>query len=537
MKNRTVYLIANGDLRASANQKCEREQLAMEALLAAALRREGWKVRRAHGRRPEVGHSFIDSQKYGMEVFRGIPADAPLIVAEAVWQYSHHILPGLLTHRGPILTVANWSGTWPGLVGMLNLNGSLTKAGVKFSTLWSEDFTDDKFLRGLRAWLRAGKVLHPTPHVRGLARPLSGAPAALGRRFAAEFRRRKAIMGVFDEGCMGMYNAIIPDEILHPTGVFKERLSQSSLYAEMLKVKDAEALAALKWLQRKGLVFDWGKDEKTELTRRQTLTQLKMYIAAVRIADEFGCATIGIQYQQGLKDLAPASDLVEGLLNNRERPPVFHARTKKELFKGEALPHFNEVDECAGLDGLLTYHLWKQLGFEPENTLHDLRWGRRYRGKSGRRVIDEYVWVFLISGAAPAAHFVGGYRGARSERQPAMYFRLGGGTLKGVSKPGWIVWSRVFVKDGALHCDLGLGEVVELPKAETEERWKLTTSQWPIMHVVLPGISRDEMMARHPSNHIQVVYAPSAAAARRGLLAKAAAFQELGLRVSLCGKY
>ena len=40
-------------------------------------------------------------------------------------------------------------------------------------------------------------------------------------------------MGVFDEGCMGMYNAIIPDELLHPPGVFKERLSQSALYAEI----------------------------------------------------------------------------------------------------------------------------------------------------------------------------------------------------------------------------------------------------------------------------------------------------------------
>jgi hypothetical protein len=535
VKNRTVYLVANGDLRASANQKCETEQLAMEALLAKALCLEGWQVKRAHGYRPEIGHSFIDSQKYGMEVFRGIPSDAPLIVAEAVWQYSHHVLPGLLSHRGPILTVANWSGTWPGLVGMLNLNGSLLKAGVKFSTLWSEDFTDAKFLQGLRSWLKAGIVRHPTPHVRKLGRA-SGQDAVLGRRFAQAFRRRQAIMGVFDEGCMGMYNAIIPDEILHQTGVFKERMSQSSLYAAMLTVKDAEASAALRWLQRKGLVFDWGKNEKTELTRRQTLTQLKMYIAAVRLADEFGCATIGIQYQQGLKDLAPASDLVEGLLNNRERPPVFRAKTRQELFKGEALPHFNEVDECAGLDGLITYHLWKELGFDPENTLHDLRWGRQYKGKSGSRLIDEYVWVFLISGAAPAKHFIGGYKGARSERQPSMYFRLGGGTLKGISKPGWIVWSRVFVQGGKLHADLGLGEVVELPKAETEERWKLTTSQWPIMHVVLPGISRDEMMARHPSNHIQVVYAPTQAAARRGLAAKAAAFAELGLNVSLCGK-
>ena len=54
--------------------------------------------------------------------------EAPLIVAEAVWQYSHHVLAGLTTHRGPILTVANWSGQWPGLVGLLNLNGSLRQS-------------------------------------------------------------------------------------------------------------------------------------------------------------------------------------------------------------------------------------------------------------------------------------------------------------------------------------------------------------------------------------------------------------------------
>ena len=537
MKSKIIYLIANGDLRASANQKCEAAQLKMEHDLTLALRAEGYSVKRAHGYRKEVQHSFIDSQKYGIEVFKKIPAHAPVIVAEAVWQYSHHILPGLLTHQGPILTVANWSGTWPGLVGMLNLNGSMLKAGIKFSSLWSEDFTDAPFLNGLRTWLKKGSVSHATKHVNALTRPLNNPDARRGRTFAQKFRQQKAIMGVFDEGCMGMYNAIIPDELIHTTGVYKERLSQSSLYAEMLQTKDSEAEKALKWLLKKGMKFAWGKNEKTELTRSQTLAQLKMYIAAVRLADDFGCATIGIQYQQGLKDLAPASDLVEGLLNNRSRPPVFDRKNKRELFKGEALPHFNEVDECAGLDGLITYQLWKELGYEPENTLHDLRWGRQYTGPSGKRTIDEYVWVFLISGAAPVQHFIGGYKGTVSERQPAMYFRLGGGTVKGISKPGWIVWSRIFVRDNELHCDLGLGEIIELPRAETEDRWKLTTSQWPIMHAVLPGVSRDEMMARHPSNHIQVVYAPSPAAARRGLMAKAAAFQELGIKVALCGKY
>ena len=540
MSTQDIVLIANGDLRTSANQKCEEAQQTMEALLIKAVEKEGRKVRRGHGFDAKKGHSFIDSQKYGMEVFRNIPKDAPIIVAEAVWQYSHHLLQGLLTHQGPILTVANWSGTWPGLVGMLNLNGSLTKAGVKYSTLWSDDFSDEAFLKGLRSWLTTGSVTHPTPHVKSYEK--AGVPAdaeKFGTEFAKKFREHKEIMGVFDEGCMGMYNAIIPDELIHKTGVFKERLSQSALYAKMLTVKDEEARKVYQWLLDRGMTFKFGPSEEIDLTENQVLQQCKMYIAAVRIAEEFGCATIGIQYQQGLKDLAPASDLVEGLLNNVERPPVYDEETGKELFAGEALPHFNEVDECSGLDGLITYKLWRQIGFAPENTLHDLRWGRHYTGPGGKNLsetLDAYVWVFLISGAAPPAHFIGGFKGTSSERQPSMYFRLGGGTVKGVSKPGWIVWSRIFVDGGVLCYDTGLGEIVELPQAETEDRWKLSTPQWPIMHTILPGISRDEMMARHKANHIQVVYAPDKEGAKKGLYAKAAAMRELGMKVAICGE-
>jgi hypothetical protein len=531
LKPRHVYLVANGDLRLSANQKCWPEQAKMEAALSRALKIESWSIVGAHPYEKAKQHGFIDSQKMGIEVFRKLDPHAPLIVAECVWQYSQHILPGLSTHRGPILTVANWSGTWPGLVGMLNLNGSLTKMGVGYSTIWSEKFTDDFFRNGLRQWLKDGVLTHDQSHVRDLALlKLPLAEQQLGKRFARELKQQKAIMGVFDEGCMGMHNAIIPDELLNATGVFKERLSQSSLYAEMRNVSDAEARAVYDWLKKRGMKFVLGADEATELTENQIRLQCKMYVAAVRLADEFGCATIGIQYQQGLKDLTPASDLAEGLLNNADRPPV-KSRTGRVLFSGEAIPHFNEVDECAGLDGLVTYRLWRELGFEPENTLHDLRWGQRYRG-NGR---DDYVWVFLISGAAPPAHFIGGYKGASSERQPPMYFRLGGGTLKGISKPGHIVWSRVFIMNGKLHSDLGEAKILKLPPEETERRWRETTPQWPIMHAVLNGITRDQMMARHKSNHIQVVYAPNEKQAHRACRIKAAAFAELGLDVHLCG--
>ena len=147
-------------------------------------------------------------------------------------------------------------------------------------------------------------------------------------------------MGVFDEGCMGMFNAIIPDHLLHPIGVFKERLSQSTLYYETTQVPKVEGAAVLDWLEKRGMKFNFGMDEETELTRDQVIQQGQMYVAAVRIADQFGCDCIGIQYQQGLKDLLPASDLVEGLLNNADRPPVTNL-IGKEIKPGEPIIHFN----------------------------------------------------------------------------------------------------------------------------------------------------------------------------------------------------
>jgi hypothetical protein len=504
----------------------------MEKALTAAMSKLGCELRRAHPYQPGKGHGFIDSQRYGMDVFNAIPADAPVVVAESVWQYTHHVLPGLRFHRGPILTVANWSGQWPGLVGMLNLNASLVKAGVPFSTIWSKDFTDTFFLNGIKQWIEHKRITHDLSHVRDL--DLSALPkdaAERGHELAAQLLRKKAILGVFDEGCMGMFNAIIEDDLLNAAGVFKERLSQSALVARMATVKDEEAQRARLWLDKKGMRFVTGKNEQTELTDAQIHQQLKMYIAAMRMAHEFGCDVIGIQYQQGLKDMVPASDLAEGLLNNVDRPPVFDQNSGEELYAGRPLPHFNEVDECAGLDALVTNRCWSALELDPATTLHDVRWGEHFQSAE----VNDFVWVLQISGAVPASHLDGGYQGASSERQPSMYFPLGGGTLKGAGKPGEIVWSRVFVEGGALHVDMGRGSVVRLPREEEARRWEQTTPQWPLVNTLLHGVTRDGFMARHRANHVNVAYATDAQSANHALAVKAAMFHSMGVRVHLCG--
>jgi hypothetical protein len=534
--SRRAVLIASGDLREEANRVCWPAQKRMEADLVAAFGRAGWTLERGHAVSRSRGHGFIASAREGLDVFAGIEPDMPLVVAEAVWQYSNHVLPGLTTHAAPILTVANWSGQWPGLVGMLNLNGSLTKSGVPYATLWADDFASPSFARHIAAWLDTGGVHHDTSHVI----PLEGVriPTAvrkLADSVAADLLRKKALMGIFDEGCMGMENAIIPDRLLHASGVFKERLSQSALYHETMRVSEQEAREVFRWLEKAGMRFHFGKDEATDLTRQQVLLQCKMYVAAVRIADRYGCDLIGIQYQQGLKDLLPASDLVEGMLNDSKRPPVKAEGSSRVLYPGRPLVHFNEVDECAGLDGLITQRVHEVLGEPVENTLHDIRWGDW--DLSG--TTDQWVWVFEISGASPPSHFLGGWKGAEGFRQPPMYFRLGGSTLAGVSKPGEIVWSRIWVdgRDGRekLCMDIGRAGVVALPADETRRRLEATTPQWPIMHAVTYGVTRDQMMARHKANHVQVAYARDAAAADRAALTKAAVARALGIEVCLCG--
>ena len=84
LQPKQVQLVANGDLRQSANEVCWQAQKEMEDTLARALTAAGYELVRAHGYKEDAKHGFIGSQSEGVEFFRGVDPDAPLIVAEAV---------------------------------------------------------------------------------------------------------------------------------------------------------------------------------------------------------------------------------------------------------------------------------------------------------------------------------------------------------------------------------------------------------------------------------------------------------------------
>ena len=500
MKNeKKVYLISNGDFRDSAGQVCWPMQEKTLRAVKAAFRKMGYQTEVFPSYDPERKHGFLTKQFEGTRVFSAIPPEAPVAVVLSCWAYSHHVAGPLQTHKGTILLLANFDGTWPGLVSLLNHSSTLDRLGIHHSRLWTERFEHDPaFMKRLKTWCETGEIEYDLSHlVDAEDLTLPSQALTFGERLAKKIIREKRIMGQFDPGCMGMLNAVMNPAKLAGLGMPLELLSQSDLVAEMSLVSDEEAQSHLNWLIQKGAWFDWGTDPSEHLVHPQVISQMKMYSAAARMVQRFGLSAIGIPYQIGLVRSVPASDLAEGMLNNSDRPDVIDLETNKIIRKGKVIVHFNEGDIGSGIPQVLMRDIYEQKGMPAETTLHDIRWGRSYQGK--------FIWVFEISGGAPPAHF-GGWKNTKIYRQPKMYFPLGGGTCSGVSKPGVVTWARFYETFGEIGMDCGTGKVVQMPTAEVNDRLRKTTAEWPIANVHIPGYDRDQLMASHMSNHITIGY-------------------------------
>jgi L-fucose isomerase-like protein len=476
-----IALFWPGDLRQRPNQLAEPSAEAATRQLERALDRLGRRSYRVPGflSRP---HEAID--KLG-------PIHDPMIGVCVHWFYGPHTTEGVVGKDHPLLLASNFSGQWPGLVGLLNTGACLEMLGRPFSRIWTTapDWSaDDAFMARLEEWCRTGRIVYPEAAV--TVDRVSDEARAAGQAVAAELRARRALILMLGDTSMGMINGYFGPRLLHKHGFAEHKIDQTWILERGPRIASARIEDAFEYVRRQGVTFHWREAPAADFTEDATREQLRDYLVVKDLIDEYKADCLGWQYQLGLLPLRPPSDFSEGLFNSTCRPET----------NGDTVVCATEADQGSALPMEMMKRLLKRKGLHQAVMFHDVRWGAEHDGR--------FLWVLLNSGSCGAYafnHDPETLRGVHSYRQPAAYFPIPGGTFAGESLPGPITWARAFIKDDVLWMDVGRGEVVQLPPATRDAWWEGTTRQWPFMAADL-GVDRDTLMAHYLSNHIVVAY-------------------------------
>jgi L-fucose isomerase-like protein len=472
-----------GDYRAKPNEWALAQSRETTEQLVAALKKLG--------RSPYVVEGYLTRPDQAIAKLG--PIDDPMVGVFVHWTYAPHTVDGVVGKENPLLLASNFSGTWPGLVALLNTGASLESVGRAASRVWTDsaDWTADaRFMERLDEWCTTGRIAYDSSELRS---PGAVAPGAVetAARVLAEIRRKRVLALMLGDTSMGMINGYFGPRLLYPIGFSEHKVDQAWLIERARAVAERRVDQAFAFVKSRGVTFHWGGPDAEDFTPEATREQLRGYLAVLDLLEEFHADCLGWQYQLGLLKLLPPSDFAEGLFNSHARPEGngHVVITSTEADQGNLIPMelMKRVLEAKGLTGSVMFH--------------DVRWGAEHEGR--------WLWVLLNSGSCGAYAFnadVSRLEGVHSYRQPAGYFPVPGGTFAGVSRPGAITWARAWIDaQGALIMDLGRGESVALPEKVREAWWQGTTRQWPFMAADL-GCAKETIMAHYMSNHIAVAY-------------------------------
>jgi L-fucose isomerase-like protein len=478
-----VAIFWPGDYRAKPNEWALPQSREATEQLSAALKKLG--------RTPYVVEGYLTRPDEAITKLG--PIDDPMIGLFVHWAYAPHTVDGVVGKDSPLLLASNFSGTWPGLVALLNTGASLESVGRAASRAWTDapDWTaDDQFMARLDEWCSSGRVAYDTSTLHADA-PVSPGAAATAQAVLDGIRRRRVLALMLGDTSMGMINGYFGPRLLHPIGFAEHKVDQAWLVDRVRGISDARVDDAFLFVRDRGVTFHWGEADAQDFTAEATREQLRGYLAVLDLLGEFRADCLGWQYQLGLLNLLPPSDFAEGLFNSHARPEGngHVVITATEADQGNLVPMelMKRLLEAKGLPGAVMFH--------------DVRWGAVHEGR--------FLWVLLNSGSCGAYafnHDPSSLAGVHSYRQPAGYFPVPGGTFAGASLPGPITWARTWIdRDGRLVMDLGRGESVALPVSVRESWWRGTTRQWPFMAADL-GCPMEAIMAHYMSNHVAVAY-------------------------------
>ena len=138
------------------------------------------------------------------------------------------------------------------------------------------------------------------------------------------------------------------------------------------------------------------------------------------------------------------------------------------------------------LDGLVTYRLWRELGFPPENTLHDVRWGRQLQGRRRERL--RVGPGDLRRRARPHTSWMASRAASANASPPCT---SGSAVRRSRASANPVISSGAACTSRTTGCSAtsDSARLFRCPHEETQDRWNQTTPQWPIMHAVLKGVS------------------------------------------------
>jgi L-fucose isomerase-like protein len=471
-----------GDARAVPNE------LALPNVQEATAQLEG--ALRKLGREPYRLEGFLSKPHEAIEKLG--PIDDPMVGVCVHWLYAPHTTDGVVGKENPLLLASNFSGRWPGLVGLLNTGASLEMLGRKFSRAWTDapDWSaDGAFMDRLAEWCSSGRIAYSEDEIAYHA-PVSPEAARLAGQVADEIRRRRVLILMLGDTSMGMINGYFGPRLLNRHGFTEHKVDQAWIVDRGRRVDEKRIDDAFAFVKDRGVTFHWGERGASDFDENATREQLRDYLVVLDMVGEFKADCLGWQYQLGLIPLRPPSDFAEGLFNSVCRPES----------NGDTVACATEADQGNVVPMEMMKRLLKAKGLHQAVMFHDVRWGAELEGR--------FLWVLLNSGSCGAYafnHDPDTLQGVHSYRQPSLYFPTPGGSFAGESLPGEMTWARAYIKGEALWMDIGRGEVVKLPEETRDAWWEGTTREWPFMAADM-GITRDTLMAHYLSNHVAVAY-------------------------------
>lgn len=442
------------------------------------------------GKQPYRIEGFLSKPHHAIEKLG--PVRDPLIGICVHWIYGPHTTDGVVAKDNPLLLASNFSGEWPGLVGLLNTGACLESLNRPFSRVWTDaaDWTtDDAFMNRLEEWCSSGQIKYSESSVSYHA-PISERAAAIARQIASEFRQRQALILMLGDTSMGMINGYFGPRLLNRHAFTEHKVDQAWIVARGKQISDSRIDEAFQFVKAKGVQFHWKEKDAEDFDENCSREQIRDYLTVLDMVEEFQADCIGWQYQLGLIPLRPPSDLAEGLFNSACRPES----------DGDTIACATEADQGNIVPMEMMKRILKAKGLHQAVMFHDVRWGGEHEGR--------FLWVLLNSGSCGAYafnHDPETLQGVHSYRQPSLYFPTPGGSFAGESLAGVMTWARAYIRNDELWMDVGKGEVVRLPPQKRDAWWEGTTRQWPFMAADM-GIDRDTLMAHYLSNHVAVAY-------------------------------